>query len=196
MLRKKHTVLAALCSSVLSFGAVNAEARDIKWVAQMGADFGGDKIVDVSYSDGSDQTINAGGMLQFGAGILIDTLAGSSVHQTQLTINWKFDTTNASNGEVIWDRYPLELMQFYNTELFRIGAGASYHLNPSVTTSGFASGNDLDFDNALGLVVELDYKLSEKGFIGVRFTNIEYQVSNSSATIDGDSVGVVLGGVF
>ncbi len=197
MYRKtKPASIASLCGSVLLFSAASAEARGVEWVAQVGLDFGGDEIASVIYSDGSDQTINAGGMLQFGGGILIDTMANSNIYQTQLTINWKFDSSNASNGDVSWDRYPLELMQFYNTDLLRIGGGLTYHLSPSLTTSGFASGNDLDFDNALGFVMEVDYKFSEKGFVGARLTSIEYQLSNSSETIDGSSFGITLGGYF
>ena len=196
-LRKKQTPLAmTLCSSLLLLASTNSEARDLQWVLQMGVDVGGDKIADVYFDDGSNQTINAGGLIQFGGGVLIDTLSASSVYQTQLTINWKFDSAQASNGDVSWDRYPLEVIQFYNTDLIRIGAGLSYHLSPAVSTSGFASGNDIDFDNALGLVLEVDYKFGEKGYFGGRLTSIEYQESTTGTTIDGSSIGLTLGAHF
>jgi len=53
---------------------------------------------------------------------------------------------------------------------------------------------DITFDDAVGFVVEVDFKLGEKGYMGLKGTSIDYDAQAPFAgTIDGNSVGVVIG---
>ncbi len=194
MTTKLHITKGIFGGALLVTTAVS-EAREIEWIIQGELSFGGDEIAEVRFTDGSSETLYGGGTFLIGGGILVDTLSGSSIYQTQLTINYKFDSSNASNGDLSWDRYPLELIQFYNLDQWRFGGGLTYHLSPSISGSGFASDIDASFDDALGFVAEIDYLFNNQGFIGGRITNIEYQDEYSN-TIDGNSIGLVFGAHF
>ena len=191
----RPNMIKGILGSALLITTSVSEAREIEWVIQAELSTGGDKIAEVIFDDGSKETIYGGGTYMFGGGILVDTLSDSSIYQTQLTINYKFDSSNASNGDISWDRYPLELIQFFNTDQWRLGAGLSYHLSPSVSGSGFASGFDANFDDALGFVAEIDYLFDDQGFIGGRISSIEYK-SEYGGTMDGSSIGLIVGAHF
>lgn len=114
--------------------------------------------------------------------------------ETQITVGWKFKKIDATNGDVSWDRYPIEFLQYYRHGKFRIGCGGTIHLNPtfdaSIDLPGFQNGK-LTFDNALGFIGEADYHFTEKLVCGIKATIIKYTYEGESC--DGNSFGVVLG---
>jgi hypothetical protein len=160
-------------------------------------EFGGDKIVDVTYSDGSTSTIEAGRGVLLGGGLLFDLSPGhphSFEGQATLAIKWT-GTKAASNGEVDWYRFPIELLGFYHNEekSFRVGAGLTYQVGNEVKGTQAVSGVAMKFDNATGYVIEADYFLGQEKnmVIGARYTGISYKAQTSDAvTINGNSFGV------
>jgi hypothetical protein len=160
-------------------------------------EFGGDKIVDVTYSDGSTSNIEAGRGLLLGGGLLFD-LSSASPHrfegQATLAIKWT-GTKAASNGEVDWYRFPIELLGFYHNEEknFRVGAGLTYQVGNEVKGTQAVAGAAMKFDNATGYVIEADYFVGQEknAVIGARYTGISYKAQTSdAATINGNSFGV------
>jgi hypothetical protein len=164
--------------------------KSICWTASLGFDAGGDKMATVQYENGDDNDIKAGEIANLNIGVIIQN--GTSDFETQFTIGWKFDSSSAENGDLSFNRYPIELLQFYKPGRFRFGGGITYQMNPSLDGSGFASDIKVDFDNALGFVLQGDF-LFDLYYAGLRYTNIEYEVENYESKVGGDSVGLVLG---
>jgi len=163
-----------------------------KLFLQAGLHFGGDKLASVTFTDGTTETMHAGGMISFSAGLISEIEEGLEL---RASIGIKFDTITASNGDMDFTRYPINAMVFKKGELLNVGIGATYHLSPSFQATGPLTGNiTYDFDNALGFVVEVDYPLNEKSYLGIKATAIDYTLG--SATINGNSLGVVVGIMF
>jgi hypothetical protein len=193
-----RSALAVCAVAVMAVGvAPRAEAVDV--ILQMGVHSGGDELAGATFTSGDSDKIKAGELLSFAAGIVQPI--GES-WEVQAGLGWKFDTITATNGDITFDRYPLDLLLFYRpTEKFRIGLGGSYHLNPKLSSSGAASGLDVEFDNALGFAVEAGYffgHVSPEGtprgmYLGVNYTAIDYTVANTDVAVDGNSIGLILG---
>lgn len=171
-------------------GLQHQKAKSMFWTASFGFDFGGDKMVTLEYDDGDESDIRAGELAYINIGMIVPN--GKSDFETQVTIGWKFDSSNADNGDVSFYRFPIEVLQFYKQEKFRIGGGITYHLAPSLDGSGVVSYIEADFENALGFVLEGDI-LFEPLYAGLKITNIEYEVKGYDEKVNGNSFGIVLG---
>lgn len=156
---------------------------------QGGVHFGGDDIITATFTNGDTEKIKGGELLTVSAGL------GMEVHENleaRFMAGIKFDSINAENGDVDFYRYPLEALLMYKAaEKVYLGGGLSYHLNPNISGDGIAANANIDFDDALGFVVELDYVLSNGGYLGVKLTSIDYEAFGQSAS--GNSIGGLLG---
>jgi hypothetical protein len=172
---------------------IASHAADVRGVFKAGIDFGGDKLAGATFTNGSSDSIKAGELLYFGGGISI--LADSKEIETELTISYKFDQINASNGDIKFTRYPLDALVFYRFPKFRLGGGLTYHLNPKLSSSGAGAGaGNAKFDDSLGLVLQADYLITQKLSVGGRYTSVKYKVGGAS--FDGSAVGVTFGMTF
>ncbi|MGI9302427.1 MAG: hypothetical protein ACR2RB_06950 [Gammaproteobacteria bacterium] len=188
------------CKSVIAATAVvygvsalslipTAHAHGVNFILRTGADFGGDDLIEVAFTDGSTEDIQAGELIHLAAGLDFPTSPANEALRTEVSIGWEFDRADAVNGEVEWERYPLELLQFYSLGYWRFGGGATYHINPTLDGEGFAGSVDLEFDDALGFVVQADVAVGPYIDLGARFTSIEY--SAGGVDVDGNSFGVI-----
>jgi len=188
----RKTILKAACC-IIALGTTPALA-EWKGVAHVGYEFGGDKILDVQYSDGSSSTINAGDGIVFAGGA---SYVVSPEVTVQTTLGWKYQTIQqATNGGADFTRFPLDVIAQYSQSNLRLGAGITYHLSPSLSTSGAAStySPSRSFDDAMGTVFQFDYT-TESGFIwGLRYTDLTYKDKYSE--VDGGSFGVHMTGSF
>ncbi|HVM31759.1 MAG TPA: outer membrane beta-barrel protein [bacterium] len=158
-----------------------------------GAEFGGDKLLSVTYSDGSKSDVYAGqGFSAFG-GVAAQGLIDLSpiTLDLQATLGVKYSTiSDASNASLDYFRFPLELLAFVHWRDLRVGAGPVYHFGNSFTGSGTLSPYTFTFDNAFGVTAQADYTFGQHWNIGVRFTSITYQSpSNGIGKTNGDNVG-------
>lgn len=166
----------------------NVSAAETSGLMMINADFGGDTLVDITYTDGSTADIDAGRGITLGGGVNWN-LSDDFILQT--TAAWKFTTIpQASNGDLTWTRIPLEAIAYYNIEKLRIGAGVIYHMSNRLKGTGFASGATQDFDNALGTVVGFEYLMTPGMSINVRYTMISYTPAGTSFEVDGNSIGL------
>lgn len=187
----KFQKAAFITLALLSAGT--AQARDASLLFQFGLDVGGDQLFQATYTNGDTVKIDAGDMFQIGMGTTFQTMPEHYPDlETQLSVGYKFDAANATNGDITWQRFPIEALQFYTIPAWRFGGGLTYHLNPSLQGSGVAAGVDVNFDNTLGVIVEVDYVMG-KAYIGGRITRIDYTVSNTNVSASGNSIGVTFG---
>ena len=171
---------------------LSSQAVEVHPAIVAGADFGGDKIVTVTFTNGDTQSIRAGDGLYLGAGVSIRN--DDNKIEFLGTVNYKYTSVSADNGDVTWTRVPLDALVFYRWERFRVGGGVTYHMSPKIHGSGAASGLNVTVDNALGEVLQADLLVGPKFSIGARYTHIEYK--NNSGNAKGDSAGLTLGYAF
>lgn len=190
-MKNKNTLLAA----GLAFAALSTPAlAEIKGVAHLGYEFGGDNILNARYTDGSSSTIDAGDGLLVSGGI---AYLFNEQFALQTTIGWKYQTIQqADNGGADFTRFPLEALLQYTFSKVRMGGGVTRHLSPKLSTDGVLKPYGASFDDATGAVLQLDY-VTDFGLIwGVRRTNISYTIKNTDIDVDGNSWGIHITGQF
>jgi len=194
----KGARLAAVVSiaAMLLGTASAAHATDVRPMIKAAADFGGDTLVTVVFTDGSRASIKANELLSLGAGVSIVNQAGDI--EAEVSLSYKFALISASNGDVTFSRWPIDALVFYRLPELRLGGGLTYHINPKLSGSGVASGLDASFDDALGLLLQADYRVTPKINLGIRYTSLDYKlhVGGATATARSNGVGVVFSASF
>ncbi len=172
-----------------------ADKRDIGFLLRMGFDFGGDKLAEVRWSDGTTDTLKAGQLISFSAGALYHPDAQWALEGT---LGYKFDKVNGSNGSIEFTRIPLDVIVAYANGGHRIGGGAAVHFSPTFTCdAGGVCNATASFDTAFGAIVQYAYGLRvgvNGGFdFGARYTFIRY-TGGGLPTLDGSGFGFFFGG--
>ena len=205
LMKRPLTLASAMVLSsltALSFAEDTTEtseqtAKSMEFVVAAGLTFGGDDIFDVEFTDGSSESIEAGGLFNAKAGI--QYYFSDAPASLLGTVGYHFDSVSAQNGDATFSRFPIDLTAFYHFEEHRIGLGGSLHtgteldidFDPSVLGFGATNGT-IDFDDALGLVLEYGYRFKNSGAtIAVRAVQIDYKASTANAAkISGDHIGL------
>lgn len=177
----------------------NVQARELYGLLGLGVDFGGKKIGTLQFTNGQDQDLKThqGLLLQLGAYYQKEQLFGA-----QATIGYKFDSVNAKNGDVSFNRIPIEGLLFKPLENHRLGAGFTFHTNVNHKCDlDNICDYTLDFKNALGAVFQYDYNFKfgtnqNSMLIGARYTMIEYKLEAGGEAISGSGFGIFMGSLF
>jgi len=194
-------LLTKVTAVVLPLCAMSVAKAEM--VANLGYAFsGGENLVETTGED-----------LDAGAGVFGDIgfikNHGNRGISYQGTIGFKIDGVEYNDGEADTSSYPLHFLAFYNKGNIRIGGGIVYELSPeyNVSINNGATTSKVEFDNALGAVLEFDQFYNDFGFWGVRYSFIDYDLGssellvsvNSGATatsVDGDNLAIYIGFVF
>jgi hypothetical protein len=86
---------------------------------------------------------------------------------------------------------PIDLLVGKQTEKLNFGLGLTYHLNPSLNDD--FNGNKYNADNALGFILEANFKVFKQAHIGLRYTNIKYKFTDE---FDGSNTAITAGYTF
>jgi hypothetical protein len=198
-------MIKKICLSLMTtiFLSTNTmSASDMKPMLQLGYDFGGKTLATVEqfdyYNGYESSKIRAGQGLIFEAGAAIES--EQKDFEIQFLIGYKFDRESASNGSVTWDRIPFTTLAMIKKNRWKFGGGVTYHLNPELSGSfsGYDNNDNFfndsvndEYDNAIGGIVQVQYKISEAIAIGLRGTFIEYKLKNDSSVVaSGNSIGI------
>jgi hypothetical protein len=168
--------ILALLAAAAAFGA--AHAADVRPLIKAGIDVGGDTIVTARFTNGDTKEIKANDGIYFGGGAAI--INDAKDWEYHVTLAYKLALIDASNGDIDWTRFPLEALAFYRFPRVRVGGGLTYHINPRLEGSGVVGGLDVKFKNALGAVLQADWRITEKIALGGRFTILEYDPKGSA----------------
>jgi hypothetical protein len=161
----------------LALLAAPSYAVDVRPAFKVGADLGGDTLIDVPVNGGNDtRKLRAGQGLFLGAGASI--LSDDKDLEGEVTLSYKFAGISADNGDVTWSVLPLDVLLFYRVPNFRFGGGLTFHLNPTLKGSGDASGLQANYKDAAGLVLQGDYMFGEKIKLGLRFVGVKYKADS------------------
>jgi len=184
----KTSCLSAVC---LALFAASSYAADVRPAIVVGADFGGEKIITVTFTNGDTQSIRANQGLYVGGGVSV--LSDDKNIEFLGTVNYKYAGISAENGNVTWTRIPIDALLFYREEKFRVGGGLTYVVNPTMKVTGIPGGGTVDVNDAVGLLLQADYLLGKVN-IGVRGTFITYKAGGQTAS--GNGGGITFGYTF
>lgn len=165
-----------------------AASKGFHFVANAGLSFGGDTIATAHYTDASDQRIKAGGMIEFGGGLIYE--ATELPVAAQLTANYHVNDTDAKNGTMRFHRFPIEGTLFYTgVEQWRFGIGVRAVQSPRYTAKiDGALTRTLDFDNTTGVLAEVGYAITPQLWLNVRYVAEKYKTNNYSVGTQSGSV--------
>ena len=196
-----RTLCVGLVSLAMTVSSTNAEAQGrVQALARFGADFGGDRVMQFQYSDGSSPDVEAGGGVLAAGGARMRLLG--SVQQgldVEGTVGVKYRTIPpATNQEATWIRFPLEGMLMYRTPFgLRAGGGVTMHYRNVLEASGSALNTRLEFKSTPGYVLQTAYGFGDKWALDVRYTALKYEVSKGgSGTVSANSLGAGLSYAF
>lgn len=189
-MKKIALVIALAIASLGAAQAQNAPAqKQMSFLLGGGLTFGGDKLITVEYENGVDMAVRAGGMIAMYAGI---DYRVNDAFSFQATVGYHVDNTSARNADARFERYPLEVLAYYNVSPnWRVGGGARYVSNPKFKTSGALNIGDFAFDNTLGGVLEAEYLMNAHVGIKLRYVHETYESKQIAEKIDGSHVGIL-----
>lgn len=194
---KKAPLFLTLC---LAAGSLQAEApRPLQGFLAVGLTFGGDTLGKVYFSDGSTDSVKAGGTRLFKGGLnytvspQFSIQAGYGIHLES--------SKKANNGGINFDRTFMEGLAFYHTsETFKVGGGIRKILDAKLKGTGAAATERIDFDGQLGLVAEVEWHTRHISNIQwgltLRYVNEKYSPSSLNGfpikgeDVDGSHFGV------
>jgi hypothetical protein len=199
MMHTRFTTLATLALAaafIAAPAAASAQGR-IHGIARLGLEYGGDKIIEFEYEDGStpDVTAGSGIVLTVGGGTQLAAI-GRNALDAQLNAGLKWRTIPAAtNQDANWLRFPVEgLLYFRMPSGFRLGAGATVHLSNVLKSSGAVLNERVEFKNNPGALLQAEYMRGNMVF-DVRYTALEYE-SELGGTADASSIGVGFSFIF
>lgn len=145
------------------------EVSGFNLVVSAGLTSGGETLAKTT--DGG--SLKAGGLFLMSAGGIYSF--ENSKFQLQGTFGYHFDELSADNGTADFSRTSIEIIPFYRlSNKFRVGFG--YVRAMSVKYSD--PFDSINFDDANGYVLEMDWKLRGNSWWGVRYVDIEYLASS------------------
>ena len=202
----KITMLGGLAAMVL-FGAASgvqaqqAQAPDmlpsrgpVRPFLGLGLTAGGDKIATLVYTNGSTSSVRAGELLDLYGGVDYRFAAPFSV---QASIGYHFTGAAARNGNIKFDRIPIEVLGYFHASpAIRVGGGVRFVQDARVSGSGIASNVDANLGSTTGAVIEGEYLFGRTQSVGLklRYVDEKYKISFSDGTshsIDGSHVGLM-----
>jgi hypothetical protein len=177
---KYRGILIALLTAS-SVSAV-AQGLELKPLIGMRAQFGGDTLGTIYYTDGSDQKLKAGQGLEFYGGAILKSMP----YAIKASIGFKYSSSQASNLDVEKTAWPLIMTgRFYPNNDFYLGAGFTQHLNPKLSIDSTTA----EYDASLGYHFEAGWK-----WISLGWTSMNYAYNGND--FDASSFDINLEYVF
>lgn len=165
----------------------NTSASPVRFLAGMGVSGGGDKLVTARFTNGDSYDLKAGGIVYFTVGANYRISPDVSL---QATANYHVDQANADNGDLEFQRFPLELIGYYQPHpQWRVGGGIRHTTGPKLSGSGAASRPDVKFDDTTGAVVEAEYFWNPHFGMKMRYVNETFKRRGIS-DIKGNHFGI------
>jgi hypothetical protein len=194
-----RTVVSLVVLSAVTMASPMFAQGKVRGMVRLGADFGGEKVLQFQYSDGSTPDVVAGAGLLISAGAAIQAFkVGGHEVDAQVNAGMKYRTIPpASNQSATWNRFPVEALLVYQTPVgLRIGGGAAVHLGNVFEASGAALNSRLEFKNNPGYLLQTEYAFRRWSF-DLRYTMMKYEIeSGGSGTVDANSFGAGFSYVF
>ncbi|HKE95444.1 MAG TPA: hypothetical protein VKB34_14115 [Povalibacter sp.] len=179
---------AVAIASGLLIGPVAAHAGNrpagMGFVIEADAEFGGDDIATIGFTDGSTQGVPAGQGLSVAMGAHYRSNPASPF-SVRATAGYKYVTTKADNADIYLGRTVLEVVGNYSWDNgWWVGAGITRHSNIKFDADDL--GMDARFDDATGPTFEIGWR-----WLALSYTQLDY-TDEFGDTFDASSVGLTL----
>jgi hypothetical protein len=191
-------VLTGAALALLTLTSAHAQSQTgpaVRPLLGLGLTFGGDKLASADFTDGSSDTIRAGGIFALYGGVEFRATDALAV---QATVGYHGDSTRAAtNGSIRFGRYPVDVLALYSvSEKVRLGGGVEFVNTPKLTGRGQAGDFDVRFNNATGVVLEGEVLFTRNFGMKARAASIKYKLDGASDKIDGSYGGLMLNYYF
>ena len=154
--------------------AISPTKPGMHLVLNAGFTFGGDSIYTGVFTNGTSKSVRGGSLIQIGIGALWQS--DQAPLALMLSTNYHWDNVTASNGELSFHRFPIEMLAYYTgAERFRIGGGLRIVNSPEASATVNGVTDKIIFDNATGVVGEIGYQLADHGWLNFRLVSEKYQ---------------------
>jgi hypothetical protein len=171
--------LAPVLSQAQDTAAVPSSVTVHPVLGLMGT-FGGDKLVDVLYTNGTTSAVTAGGTAYL--------YAGAEIRPTALplsvlaTVGYHVSTAGGENGDFRFERIPFELLGMVDVipNRLRLGGGLRYDTNINLSSHGVVAAPATKFKDAAGGVVQVEWLLSRNFGIVGRYVGIRYRFDDGA----------------
>jgi opacity protein-like surface antigen len=187
-MKKIALVIALAIASLNAAQAQTAPAeKQMRFLVGGGLTFGGDKLATAEYTNGGEIDIHAGSMIALNAGMEYRFAPEFSL---QANVGYHVDNASATNGDIRFQRFPMELLGYYHAnQQWRVGGGVRYVSNPKLSSSGAAYFGNFDFKNTVSGVVEVEYLMNQHVGFKVRYVNEKFELKNGTKEFDANHVG-------
>ena len=149
---------------------------------------GGDRIIEVRYTDGDTRTIRAGQLVHLWGGIDLRP-AGAPVSFLG-TVGYQVDSAGGWNGSLRFERFPIEATALCRpVPAFRFGVGARYAAGARVRSTGVVDNvGDPHFHSRLGGLVMGEWLITPHQGVQLRYVHETYKLEGQS--VDGSHGGL------
>lgn len=188
----KNQTRSILISSVL---AVSASQLQADTFLRFGLDFGGEKLGELEFTDGTSDSLYAasGFYAELGFGHQTPVLENPNL-ETEISIGYKHDSTDASNLSISFSRFTTSLTQYLKVGDLRFGAGVTGHFRNKLSVSSPRDSVDDMVNNSYGLSVVADYRYNNQLLFGIKAVSMDYENYGESA--DANSFGIFMSSEF
>lgn len=173
MLRSRPLFLASVLAAVVP-AALQAQAKTgappatgLGFVLEGGFEFGGAKVVELTFTNGDTQSLTAGQGGTIAAGVQYRPAALPRL-AVAATVGYKFVTNASENADIGISRIPVEVVGRWSLDPdWWLGAGVVRHSSVKVNGDGFFP--DFEFDASTGTTLELGWR-----WVALTYTAMEY----------------------
>jgi hypothetical protein len=144
--------------------------------------FGGDKLVDVLFTDGTSSAVTAGGTVYLYGGAELRTTDLPVPLSVKATVGYHVGSAGGSNGDYRFERIPFELLGEVDVipSRLRLGGGVRYDTGVNLSSHGVVAAPATKFQNATGGVIQAEWMLGPNFSIVGRYVGIRYRFDDSS----------------
>jgi hypothetical protein len=175
------------------------------FVVRAGVGAGGDTLVRVTFDNGEQRDLHAGGGLMFAVGGTLTPLwlRKNFGFGVGLELGWKYDSIGVANGSAAFSRYPLVATAHLFARMgrrwyFKLAGGLEKPLDPHYSGDGIFGPAEIDLQGRTGPLAEIGfYRLVRRhgAFdFSMRLSRPRYVVDG--AGIDGSSLAIQIGGHY
>lgn len=159
--------------------SLRTPAPGAAFVLEGGVEFGGDQIIELTFTDGSTQKLTTGQGGTIAAGLQYRFPAQPRLSVAG-TVGYKFVTNASENADIGISRIPVEVVaRWMLDERWWAGAGLTRHASVRVAGDGFFP--DADLDASTGLTFEIGYKWIYATYTAMTYTDPSGQDFDASA---------------
>jgi len=150
---------------------------------------GGDTLVRSTLDD----EVNAGGGMKLAVGMQtwVDEAGTGSM---RFSVGYQWDDVTGSNGSAEIETMTFDAVYLINSGPHSFGVGAVWHASPRYDALVDGVRTTIDFNDAIGPVLQYGYRLSPGLELGLRFSDLEYE--SAGQVLDAGSFGVYLSNGF